>query len=378
YASFFILSALILFGLAYALVSSLLRERDEESIRAEVNELAAQYRVVGLDAIRATLELQERAGMAEPFLLRVLRSDGTTLFDKSKEQWAKYDAAPLQAAAAASDDRLVRLERRSGRGHALEGGSPRPPHGAILEVGKTTRERERVVGRYRGTAERALLPVAVFGVIGGACLASWALRPIREIIDTVRAIQAGSLDARVPTRHARDELHELAVLFNGMLDRIATLIPLMRGALDNVTHDLRTPITRIRGAAEMALRSPDDRDGCLEALADCVDEADHVLTMLNTLMDISEAETGSLALRLNAVDLRSVLEDVVDLYRHVSEEAGVALSTAAQLDVWVTMDRNRMRQVFANLLDNAIKYTPPGGRVELRREPRPDAVVVTG
>src|SRR5262249_26134610 len=137
-----------------------------------------------------------------------------------------------------------------------------------------------------------------------------------------------------------------------------------------------TPITRIRGAAEIALRSPDDPLASREALADCVEEADHLLTMVNTLMDISEAETGSLTLKLEPVNLTGVLADVVDLYRYVSEEAKVTLSTEAPPDLWVTIDHNRMRQVVANLLDNAIKYTPAGGRVEVRAEREPGAVVI--
>src|SRR5262245_31504259 len=326
YAGFFALIALVHFALAYLLVSSLLIARDEESVRSEVNELSAQYRVIGLDAIRTTLELQALTGTAEPFLIRVLRPDGALLFDKAGDQWSKFDLDRLDHSNGNSDEGVARLERKDTRDYALEVISTRLPDGAILQVGKTTKERERVLGRFRSKVKRVLVPVAVLGVVGGACLASWALRPIREMIDTVQAIQAGSLEARVPIRHTRDELDELGTLFNGMLDRIATLIPLMRGALDNVAHDLRTPITRIRGAAEMALRSPDDREAGLAALADCVEEADRLLTMLNTLMDISVAETGSLALNREEVNIGRVLADVVDLYRYVSEEAQVAVA----------------------------------------------------
>ncbi|PWU24550.1 MAG: two-component sensor histidine kinase [Candidatus Rokuibacteriota bacterium] len=376
YSGFFVLSALMLFVLAYVLVASLLREQDEESIRAEAQELSAQYRARGLDAIRATIEGEERSGAVEPFLVRVLRPDGDAVFDKAKQKWRWYDLEGLNHAEAHLDGRVIRLPRKETRDYSLEVISSRLPDGAILQVGKTTKGRERILGRFRGNVVRALIPAAILGVAGGACLASRALRPIRQIIGTVRAIQAGSLDARVPHRRTGDELDELGMLFNGMLDRIMTLITSMRWALDNAAHDLRTPITRIRGAAEIALRSPDDPHASREALADCVEEADHLLTMLNTLMDISEAETGSLTLRLEPVNLTGVLADVVDLYRYVSEEARVTLSTEAPPDLWVTIDHNRIRQVFANLLDNAIKYTPAGGRVEVRAEREPGAVVI--
>ena len=199
----------------------------------------------------------------------------------------------------------------------------------------------------------------------GFRLTVWALRPLRQIIDTVRAIDAGALSARVPRRQTGDELDELGGLFNNMLDRIATLITGMRGALDTVAHDLRTPIARLRSVAELALRSDQRLETLQQALADCIEESDQLLTMLNTLMDISEAETGTLKLALEPVNVASIVEAAVDLYRHVAEDKRIVVSTAADPALWLMADRSRMRQVLANLLDNAIKYTPMGGRVDI-------------
>jgi signal transduction histidine kinase len=197
---------------------------------------------------------------------------------------------------------------------------------------------------------------------------------VREIIRT------GRTDARVPLAGERgslaatDAIDELTTLFNAMLDKIEGLVTAMRGALDNVSHDLRTPLTRLRGTAEMALADPTATDRHREALADCIEETDRVLVMLDTLMDISEAESGTMQLRREPVPLNDVVARAVDLYRDVADAKGVALHTAHLVSgaesVVVIGDRTRLEQVAANLIDNAVKYTPTGGCVdiEVRRD----------
>jgi signal transduction histidine kinase len=184
------------------------------------------------------------------------------------------------------------------------------------------------------------------------------------------------MDARVPVPQTGDELDELATLFNGMLEKIEALINGMRDSLDNVAHDLRTPITRFRGTAEMALQSDQNLEICREALADCIEESERMLTMLNTLMDISEAETGVMKLDLESANVSDMIEGVAELYRYVAEDKGILVHTMAPHDLSLTADPNRMRQILANLLDNAIKYTPNGGRIDIEAHQRGEKIVI--
>jgi signal transduction histidine kinase len=374
-SSFFVVGSLALFGLAYVVVSSSLRERDDDAIRQESTELAAQYGVGGVPMLAQHLEHEERLGTDEPFLVRIVAPDGAVLFLGTPERWSEFELDHLGSAATRLDLEWISLRARR-TDKVVDVKSTRMPDGALLQVGKTTEDRAAIMQRFRAAAAGITIAVLALGIGGGLLLAVWALRPLRQIIDTVRAIDAGAMSARVPRRQTGDELDELGGLFNSMLDRIATLIAGMRGSLDTVAHDLRTPVTRLRGVAELALRS-DQRETLQQALADCIEESDQLLTMLNTLMDISEAETGTLKLALEPVNVSTIVEAAVDLYRHVAEDKQIVVSTASDPELRLMADRSRLRQVLANLLDNAIKYTPAGGHVDVEATRQQNLAVIS-
>ena len=210
-------------------------------------------------------------------------------------------------------------------------------------------------------------------ILGALFITRRTLRPVTDLARaTQRIVESGDLGLRVPMRPSSDELAQLTQLFNRMLAKNEGLVKTMRESLDYVAHDLRTPLTRLRAGAELALRgdrappdAPDDVARERDALAEVIEESDRVLAMLTTLTDIVEAEAGAMRLDKHTEDLGTIAREAVDLYDFVAKDAGVSVVTHLGSDAKIVADRRRIAQACANLIDNAIKYTPSGGRVEV-------------
>ncbi len=376
YSAFFFLSTSFLFVLAYFLLSSSVRQKDREETYQKLGEYAAQYQTGGIEALKKEVSLEGVSGKEDPLFVRVVGPQNTTVFLNAPDRWKNFDLNQLDGNSRNEIQQPVYLQARD-REKGLEIQSTALSDGSILQVGVSTEEQEALLETFREVFAGFMIPAIILGIGGGSFLAYRALRPVRSLIQTIRSVSTGRMDARVPTSQTRDELDELVMLFNAMLEKIETLIKGMHGSLDAVAHDLRTPLTRLRGTAEMALRSEQSQDASREALADCVEEADRILTMLNTLMDISEAETGAMRLHMEEMNIANLIRDTVELYAHVAEDKKVSLHTLYPNDLFLSADANRMRQVMANLMDNAVKYTPSGGRIDLEAFPRDHQAVIT-
>ncbi|MGQ9647807.1 MAG: sensor histidine kinase [Thermodesulfobacteriota bacterium] len=301
----------------------------------------------------------------DPFLVRVANEKNKTLFINFPYQSIEFDLTGPEKIILQDGGQWILLRAKAGRS-VFEIATSELLDGNVLQVGKSNKDRERILGHFREIFGLLIFLLVVLSFGGGALLAIRALRPIRHLIETVRSIGAGKLESRVPSPHTGDELDELVRLFNGMLEKIESLIRGMRASLDNVAHDLRTPMARLRTGAEQALGSGQNIDVYREALADCVDESDHILKMLNTLMDISEAETGAMKLDLQVVDLTTIVEEAVEVYHYIAEEKNITIETNVPKNLLLKVDASRIRQVIGNLLDNAIKYTPARGKIDLK------------
>jgi signal transduction histidine kinase len=372
YTILFVLSSLVINIYIYTVISSFIYEQSRSEIVEDLDDLAEIYKDEGVEAFKLEIFEDEQ----DPFLVRLTGRGNEADILRVPGGWEDFDKAELGPGAGTVDREWVYV--REGEDDAYETTSLAMPDGSVLQLGQTISEREDLLKRIRNIYLFAIIPIILVAYLGGLFVADRALNPIRQLINTLNSIVAKTkIDMRVPVRNEDKLNDELISLFNAMLDKIETLMNGMRSVLDNVAHDLRTPMTRLRGTAEMALEAGQDGDTLREALSDCIEESERILIMLNTLMDVSEAETGAMKLNLEEMNVAPVIGDVVDLYGYVAEEKGVTVHAGFPEELYLTADRSRVRQVLANLLDNAIKYTPSGGRIDIEASRREKEVMIT-
>lgn len=377
YLALFAVSAVTLLAVTYFLLAQAMASQDRTLLESMLSRYGAEYQRDGLLGLQALLVSDAQEGRHERLLVRVTNGRTEAIYFAEPLGWNDFDLSTVDQLSTPGSQ-WTRL------GHAqddsvLDVGTLTLPDGITIQVGRTSRVRDEILGHFRARALALLLLVGVIALIGGAFVTHIGLAPVRAMETAVRSIlTTGRFDARVAAGDSRDPLDELGHLINDMLGRIQSLVTSMRGALDNVAHDLRTPMTRFRNVAESALVA-DDPEAARDALVKAVEEAQRLTASLTMLMDISEAETGTMALTQSRVRVADVVNDAVDLYADEAEDRGVTLESKVDPALELHADPVRLRQVMANLIENAVKYTAPGGRVdvETRAESTAGAALVT-
>ncbi|MCP5197094.1 MAG: HAMP domain-containing histidine kinase [Gammaproteobacteria bacterium] len=364
YASIFALSSLLAFTLVYVLMVTVVQQRTDQDLQEDIAEYAGFMRLGGFDKVKAETAFETQGEEASTVFFRLWTRDGRLIATTDLSPWPELDKLDMELPQLKEGDTPVlktfELPEREYTVRSIYGAIG--PN-VVLEIGESLENDEEFLAALLNGFFVALLAVIALGGPIGWFMARRALRGVEEVTRTAMEIADGAFDQRVAVRTRGDELDRLAQAFNTMLDRIQALILGMREMTDNLAHDLRSPVARIRASAEMALTSSGSGTDWEALASDTTEECDRLLEMINTTLDIAEAESGAAKLRISEVDLVAIVADACDLFQTVAEDKDIELAVDLPPQCFIQGDLQRLQRVVANLLDNALKYTLQGGRV---------------
>ena len=364
YAAIFLVSAALIFTLIYFLLGAAIDRKDRDVIEARLREYIAIYENGGVAALRDWTTRVNETRKQRMFFVRLAAADHTALLLIMPEDWFEDDVALVDGGTKMRTDDWIRVPRD--KEIDLTVATMALKDGTVLQVGRSSDSRATLLGKFRQVFLMVIPPLLLLGFIGGAFLTRRMTKPLGNIVDAASSvINTGRMDVRVPVQSAHDELQDLVLLFNRMLQHNEKLFQALRESLDNVAHDLRTPLARLRAGLEGTVRGESLAGVAQDAIVEALEETDRVETIIRTLMDVAHAESGLMSLRLEETDIRLLVGDVVELYELIAQEKGIRITSDLREPLCVRVDAARMRQVLANLLDNAIKYTFAGGLVTI-------------
>lgn len=369
--------SLAVFVVVYIALTSSLRQQTDADLRDTAKELVTLFESHGIESLQAEFQREAESRGTEKVFFQLWSTEGQLLATSDLTAWGKLTTAGLPPGPAPkSADRfeLVPIPGRSGAVRCL---SHLTSDGHVIRIGTTLQETEKLMKKYRETFGVAFVLMLLSGSLVGWVVARRAMSGVERVTQTAIRIGQGELDRRVPLGREGEEIDNLALAFNEMLERIQAAVAELKEVTNHVAHDLRSPITRIRGIAELTLTGDADRDAYREMAGTVVEESDRLVVMINTMLEIAQTESGLGELSIKEVDMREIVEDARDLFQPVADDRSIRLQVnTPPATVMVRGDVSRLQRVLANLLDNAIKYTPTGGSVRVEAEVDGPRVIV--
>lgn len=365
YASVFILSFLVLFSVGYFYIYASIKYLEKRDIQVEHTELTIKYEGGGLPALIEELDFEHQVLRTNLFFVRLINPQNGIVFENFPDKTTELDFKELDNTTVSENGQWIHLSRVRDL-HNWEILSGYLSNGYILQVGKSTETQLSFLTRYIWAFLAIMTIIITFGITFGAMLANRAIKPVRSLKSTLQSIiEDGDIQARVSIERTGNEFDDLAIMFNTLLDKNALLLNGLRNSLENIAHDIRTPITRLMGNAEMALDSMYDLDCAKEALDECIEESQQIMKILNALIEITAVDSGAMKLDIEKTNLSQLLKEVVEIYSFIAEGKNIRINVNLPEVITTWVDLNKMRQAISNVVDNAIKYTPYGGSVDI-------------
>ncbi len=356
YVSLFCVAVAVTFIYVYIAMQGFLSREAETAVQKEFQALASQYRNGGLPSLVGAISDHSASSTGTLYLLtdRSGRRLAGNLDTVATGLWNTLGAA-----------QFAYRKREDGRVSERQafGVVARLPGDLHLIVARDIESQEALKRVLRRAFLLGYTLIIATGTIGGTLVSRHLLRRVDAASNTALAIMQGNLAQRIPVARRQDEFERLSVNLNAMLDRIQDLMAGLKNVSDNIAHDLKTPLHRLRTRAERALRKSHSPEQLSEALESVIEEADTLIQTFDALLSIARLEAGSRADTFGPLNICALVRDVADLYEPAAEERGLSMQHSCLGDVMMAGEKHLLGQALANLLDNAIKYALPPSEV---------------
>jgi heavy metal sensor kinase len=366
YAGIFMLTSCVAFLFFYFLITSVIRDRTDQDLLGEARTLSSILQLQGMKAVKRQIIFEAQAAGEKKIFFRLLSFNGQEFSSSNMSYWLDIGVEK------ASVERLIKEKRPvfntislPERKHSIRMLYTIIGRDLILQLGQSMENYTRFIEVFRKIFISTMATLFILAAIIGWFMARRALAGVEAVTRTARQISESSLNERVPVKKYQDEIDQLAITFNQMLDRIQTLVTGIREMSDNIAHDLKSPITRIRGISEVSLSTGASEKEYENMAASTVEECDRLLDMINTMLVISRTEAGVNKLDARELDIGAVVRDACELFRSPAEDKDIRLVCDVSGNYSISGDNRMIQRMIANLLDNAIKYTPAGGSIEV-------------
>ncbi len=365
YALIFTLTSVLALSIFYYHISKVTMENTDDELLEELEEFYALMKEGGVDQVTLEIVMESESEGGGVFY-RLITMDGSILKELNMEAYEGVGVSADALAAIGKKEQYF-FETISIPGNDYK---VRIIYGAIspsmiFNMGISLEDNYEFLGIFRNLILLLMIPLFFVAAFIGWFLARHALKGVEEVTQTAIEISKGSIDKRVEVKRRHYEIDRLANTFNEMLDRIQTLIKGMHEMNDNVAHDLRSPLTRIRGIAEMTLVGNGSMHDYTEMAANTIEECDKLIEIINTMMDITETEAGVNQFKSEPLNIVDLVLSACDLFDPIAKEKEIQLITLLPETLVIDGDKSKMQRLITNLLENAIKYNKEGGTVTI-------------
>jgi heavy metal sensor kinase len=362
YAGIFTLSSFAVFLILFLSVESLIYGRMDKELAEDAEEFSSVLNSEGNAAlINEVLEEAETEDTEEIFY-RLIRADGSEIVASDMSSWENIPPVPVIRL---GNEPVFETISLPGKPYNIRVIYVKIAPDIIFHAGILLESESRIMAIFKEVFGAGMIITLFFAVLVGWFMAKRSLAGVEEVTRTAHQIIKGDLEKRVNVRSRETEIEQLVSAFNHMLDRIRKLIKEMQEMTDNIAHDLKSPLTRMRGAAEVTLTSNASLSEYEQMAAGIIEECDSLVEMINTMLDISELETGAGKVELETVEMRSLVQDVCELFEPLAEKKKQRLISNIDEQLFVQGDLKKLRRMVSNLLDNALKYTPESGEINV-------------